>query len=508
MSCETFSLVYGEIFREDERMKTKESTGRTESRTILAAFMSELGKTNGTTVFGFALCQCWIALCFFAPQLFSGNVVTNVYELSLAVTAISLIPGICAARKMDAVTEKKSFVYATAAAAGVGTMLIPFSSLSTFAGICFMAIAAILTGFASGWLFVSWYKAFCNANDYIGFALSVATQSVILYVFTNILLPPVISPWITLAIACLIPLVSAYMLVKTASTADTPACERIADLNDRQRRTIVHLCVSMFVVSLVDEFMRNYYLEDTDLAFYAGEINLVLITLKIVFSVLTIVFLSRSSSFVPNIYKVSIITSLAAVLFMPYLPSSIGYGLTNFGAFIFKIMVMLISFNCCKRSMISPILLFSLTRLTWSLDLLLGYFLFNFFNLVIRDGSYIGIVSVVMGLLVIATYLFLFTSANENPLWRQDIARPKPTSLDDFPSKCDHIAKVGKLTKREAEILSLIARGRSTPRIQDELHVSANTVNTHTSHIYQKLGIHSRQELLDLVDKTTPSGNS
>ena len=31
-----------------------------------------------------------------------------------------------------------------------------------------------------------------------------------------------------------------------------------------------------------------------------------------------------------------------------------------------------------------------------------------------------------------------------------------------------------------------------------------NTVNTHTSHIYQKLKIHSRQELLDLLENMAP----
>lgn len=489
-------------------MMDNSATDKIENKTILATFTSEWNKTDGTAVCGFALCQCWIALCFFAPQLFAGNVVTNVYEMSLVVTAISLIPGICAAKKMDAITEKKSFVYGTAVAAAVGTMLIPFSSLSSFGGICVMLVAAALTGFASGWLFIAWYKAFCNANDYIGFALSVVTQSAILYVFTNILLPPVMSPWVTLAIACVIPLASAHMLVKATIPASTPSAHHVKELNAQQRRTIVHLCIGMFVVSLVDEFMRNYYLGDTDLAFYAGETNLILISLKIIFSVLIIVFLTRKTSLVPTIYKISILTSLTAVLLMPYLQSNIGYGLTNFGAFIFKIMVLLISFNCCQRSMISPILLFSLTRLTWALDLLLGYSIFNFFDYADPDGGYIGILSVIMGLVVIATYLFLFTSANENPLWRQDIAQPKPAPLDDLPAKCEHIAKVGKLTKREAEVLTLIARGRSTPRIQEELHVSANTVNTHTSHIYQKLGIHSRQELLDLVDKADPSGSN
>lgn len=37
--------------------------------------------------------------------------------------------------------------------------------------------------------------------------------------------------------------------------------------------------------------------------------------------------------------------------------------------------------------------------------------------------------------------------------------------------------------------------------IQQELFLSAPTVSTHRQHIYQKLGIHSAQELIDLVQK-------
>lgn len=61
------------------------------------------------------------------------------------------------------------------------------------------------------------------------------------------------------------------------------------------------------------------------------------------------------------------------------------------------------------------------------------------------------------------------------------------------------------LSARESEILGYLAKGRSQPYIRDELVLSKNTVATHVKHIYQKLGIHSRQEVLDLfetVDET------
>ena len=49
-------------------------------------------------------------------------------------------------------------------------------------------------------------------------------------------------------------------------------------------------------------------------------------------------------------------------------------------------------------------------------------------------------------------------------------------------------------------MLRLLARGRTTTRIEAELGISTNTVNTHVRHVFQKLDVHSRQELLDAVE--------
>lgn len=65
---------------------------------------------------------------------------------------------------------------------------------------------------------------------------------------------------------------------------------------------------------------------------------------------------------------------------------------------------------------------------------------------------------------------------------------------------CDALAAAHGLSGREREILGYLARGRSQPYIREELVLSKNTVATHVKHIYQKLDVHSRQELLDLFD--------
>ena len=52
-----------------------------------------------------------------------------------------------------------------------------------------------------------------------------------------------------------------------------------------------------------------------------------------------------------------------------------------------------------------------------------------------------------------------------------------------------------QLTVREREVLQLIAEGRKTREIAELLYISIKTVETHRSHIMNKLDIHSTAEL-------------
>jgi DNA-binding NarL/FixJ family response regulator len=50
------------------------------------------------------------------------------------------------------------------------------------------------------------------------------------------------------------------------------------------------------------------------------------------------------------------------------------------------------------------------------------------------------------------------------------------------------------LSRREAELLDLLARGRTYKECADALELSIDTVRTHIRHIYKKLQVHSRHE--------------
>ena len=68
-----------------------------------------------------------------------------------------------------------------------------------------------------------------------------------------------------------------------------------------------------------------------------------------------------------------------------------------------------------------------------------------------------------------------------------------------FERCCREVAKEFELSNREIDVLELLARGYSAARIQKELYIAAGTVNYHTRNIYAKLGVHSKQEVIDLI---------
>jgi NarL family two-component system response regulator LiaR len=62
-------------------------------------------------------------------------------------------------------------------------------------------------------------------------------------------------------------------------------------------------------------------------------------------------------------------------------------------------------------------------------------------------------------------------------------ARPSPIGSDSQ-----------RLTRREREVLELIARGRSNKRIASELGISEKTVKAHVGHVLAKLGVTDRTQ--------------
>jgi len=68
-----------------------------------------------------------------------------------------------------------------------------------------------------------------------------------------------------------------------------------------------------------------------------------------------------------------------------------------------------------------------------------------------------------------------------------------------FAADCEHLTR---LTRREREIISLIARGQTGREISDSLFISLRTVETHRKNIMSKLGLHTVAELVRYAIET------
>lgn len=79
-------------------------------------------------------------------------------------------------------------------------------------------------------------------------------------------------------------------------------------------------------------------------------------------------------------------------------------------------------------------------------------------------------------------------------------AEPTAREFETFEARVGAFAERFCLTPREVDVLEQLLRGRSLAAAAEKLFVTAGTVKTHTLHIYRKVGVGGRQELIDLFE--------
>lgn len=102
-----------------------------------------------------------------------------------------------------------------------------------------------------------------------------------------------------------------------------------------------------------------------------------------------------------------------------------------------------------------------------------------------------------MGLTLIVFTLIL-VSRRSNKLESGEKTTPEGS---DITRSIDFISKEYKLSSRESEVAELLLRGYTLRQIGEKLLISHDTVRSHAKSIYRKLGIHQKQELIELAEK-------
>lgn len=221
------------------------------------------------------------------------------------------------------------------------------------------------------------------------------------------------------------------------------------------------------------------------------------------------------------VYRIALPLTVAALLLLPsfnFANGMAGGFCVSAGYTMQSIIIMLILANLCYRYGASAIWLFGIERGIRQAFMLLGRGMTDSahtLNLLGGDGE--TFISVVSAIAVVAATMILMSEGELSSSWgakvieRNALGESESETREPSPAELKHqlssrVAKTARtygLSAREEEVLLLLAQRKTVGIIERELFIANGTAKAHVRHIYQKLDIHTRQELFDMLGVTT-----
>lgn len=185
-------------------------------------------------------------------------------------------------------------------------------------------------------------------------------------------------------------------------------------------------------------------------------------------------------------------------------------GLVLSGFLIFDFIMYAIFADISYRLGYPPVRVFALGRSVSHAGVLIGVVGGQIIsaNMALSQGQLVTVSLVLLYVLIFALAFALnapdVTSSLSLVPRRREAARaaasapaPAPPAI---PPGCRTLAASCGLTRREEEVLALLAEGRTLPHIEKTLYISEGTTKYHVHNIYGKLNVHTRQALFDRLE--------
>lgn len=218
-------------------------------------------------------------------------------------------------------------------------------------------------------------------------------------------------------------------------------------------------------------------------------------------------------SFTPTLlYRLSLPFMVAGLLLLAWLHtgSMAATMLTNASNIGFELFIFLALAQVCFRYDIDGVWMFSIVLAAASVATALGRLAGVAFIQNFPTGSpeaNLTVALVVVGLVALSV-LFVndrivsrtFGTEPNRHATAEESAHATMSYYEELVWRCQRIARNYGLTHREEEVLELLVQGFSNARIEENLVISRSTTKTHIRHLYEKLGVHSREEARALVE--------
>lgn len=425
-----------------------------------------------------------------------------------AVSAIGFSFALRAAAPFNKLLGERRFPLSAACLGTMGSLLFLLASVN-------LSWPSLLVGGACGGVFMAvfelaWGGAYCrdgarSAAPYVagGFACAVVIDTPLLFMI----------PEAAAVFFALLPLATGLLYVSVAPNQrvyrqglESPAFVQRgvrAHLKSHLGMSMTLLCAVMLVMV---GFGYLQHLVSFSIVGGGSGYGIIIQVARGVVALLMFAIVVGSSQRVSTVYRVGLLAMIAGFMMMPFL-----FGTNLFwvsGAVIiggytaFDLLVWVAFSQIAHTQSRDPLKTIAVMRMLSVLCTVLGFAIG--IALVGNEepmSEFVSAETTVVGYLVVIATVLTLGSEDMWALSGRPAAFPEASAEDSF-GQDERLGgwfdEIG-LTAREREIGALLANGRTQPWIAVRLSISENTVGTHVRHIYQKAGVHGRQEFIDLA---------
>ena len=479
---------------------------------------------------GYGLFLAWIWLCFSTSIVFplAGSTPTIIAAprliayLSDALTLL-LLAYLCQRIASDILQENHTLAF-TGSALGLASVGLLLLSVHFEGG---PALAATILG----WLFCgttraictfAWIRLFCkigHSDLCLCISGAIILGAAITYILCYLPLP------VARTVAALLPAASFVLFYQAKEfplfIGNLDVKESYAHRNRGIPSPTIRILVGIFVYALVFSALVNPLTTRNGIGIEADG-GFMLLASFIAGAV--IIVATRMASRIDKLRPVYLVVlplmviTLVILPFVQNLPLNAAGFLGAFSFKLFDVICWVLIYDSALRNRIAPARALLSSRICYAWGLLFGtscgFFMSH--NGLFKDKDLFttlclgGVVILVIVTTIVLRESGLFPDSAKGdgdeepisfPASEPEKPLPIPGPEDVFQYKTNQVAQRYGLTKREFEVFLLLSKGRSNKLIEERLVISPHTVDSHVTHIYRKCDVHSRQEVMDLIEE-------
>ncbi len=328
-------------------------------------------------------------------------------------------------------------------------------------------------------------------------AAALATAIVALTTTSFVMLVSVCTPWLVLLCDSRM---RRKQLVEDAVGAEEPARDQTSEFRYVPWRPFVLL----FAINLMTALSRQFFSSDAIALSFLGAMLCAAVV------VLVMLFSGRIIKF-KILYNAALFFIMGGFAILPLGGWAVGVAAGNLvtaGYVAAQIFVIALLCSACSKYHVNALTIFSVLQAVSSAGYLVGAAVPLF-----PQGATqldVAVFALVLSFLTCVVFTLLLTDDDYRTSWgimdKEPDVSPMVSFYYSIGETCSLLAQQCGLTHREEEVMLLLAQRKSTQEIEQELCISSNTVKSHSKNIYRKLGIHKREELLELVGHPSVNG--